>query len=90
MSEKTRGIIALVLLILTAVLVIALAVDLVKAAVVGDEPHPPCDAEILMPGNTLVTGTCTHFNRISGGWVRLEVNGKWYSTNEWRVVLKEE
>jgi len=90
-SEKTRGIIALVLLILTAVLVIALAVNLVKTVVVvGDDLQLPCAAEVLMPGNTLVTGTCTHFNRISSGWVRLEVNGKWYSMNEWRVVLKEE
>jgi hypothetical protein len=79
-----------VLLILTVVLVMALAVNLVKSVAVGDDLQLPCAAEVLMPGNTVVMGTCTHFNRISSGWVRLEVNGKWYSMNEWRVVLKEE
>ena len=47
-------------------------------------------AEILMPGNTLVVGQYDKIERVSSGWMKVHINGKWYGTNEWRVVLTKE
>ena len=46
-------------------------------------------AELIMPGNTVVEGTCDKVIRIGDNWSKYHINGKWYAANDWRVVLKE-
>lgn len=79
--------------ILIAVAIIAVVIAVTGCGVLTPAPNPNSsesyDAELLMPGNTLVTGECEQVVRISSGWIRLKINGTWYSCNEWRVVLKE-
>lgn len=79
--------------ILIAVAIIAVVIAVTGCRALTPTPNQNStesyDAELLMPGNTLVTGECEQVVRISSGWIRLKINGKWYSCNEWRVVLKE-
>ena len=70
--------------------IVALAVMLVISeqqtrATLGDT----CHVELLMPGNTLVTGDCDKIYRLNNGWMKCHINGKWYAANEWRIVLME-
>lgn len=78
-------------IVMAVIVVIALVVT--GCGVLTPAPNPNSyesyDAELLMPGNTIVTGECEQVVRISSGWIRLKINGTWYSCNEWRVVLKE-
>lgn len=76
-------------------LIAALLLVLCGCQAVTTSPTGPIDgfegwAEILMPGNTLVTGHYDQVMRISSGWMKIHVNGTWYAANEWRVVLKED
>lgn len=47
-------------------------------------------AEILMPGNTLVTGHYDEVIRTSNGWAKIHINGEWYIVDKWRVAFKED
>lgn len=47
-------------------------------------------AELIMPGNTIVEGTCDKVIRIGNNWSKYHINGKWYACADFRVVLKEE
>ena len=84
MSEKK------IISVLIGILLAAIAIAIVSSIVfmTDNTPNLPCEAELIMPGNTVVIGTCTKFNRISSGWVKAEIDGKVYSCNEWRIVLR--
>jgi len=48
-----------------------------------------CDAELILPGNTIVIGKCGGFLRLSGNWIKVNINGEWYACTDWRLTLKE-
>lgn len=78
-------------IIIGAVILIAILVTLVAC---NDNPvttglDMPCEAELLLPGNTLVIGTCTGIVRLSGGWAKVKINNRWYACSDWRVTLME-
>lgn len=80
--------------VIVMAVIAVIALTLIGCGALSPKPTPndfyvTCDAELLMPGNTLVTGECEAVMRISSGWIRLKINGTWYACNEWRVVLKE-
>ena len=75
-------------LILTILFAVLIGLVVVLCISPKGTPTLPCEAELLMPGNTVVMGTCTKFNRISSGWAKAEIDGKTYSCKEWRIVLR--
>lgn len=69
--------------------IVALAVVLDISEQTRNTLGDTCHVELLMPGNTLVTGDCDKVYRLSNGWMKCHINGKWYAANEWRIVLTE-
>ena len=78
-------------IIMGAVILIAILVTLVACNnnTVTSSIETPYEAELLLPGNTLVIGTCTEILRFSDGWVKVKINNRWYACSEWRVTLIE-
>ena len=79
----------IVMLAIAVIALVATSCAVISAKPAPDDFYVTYDAELLMPGNTLVTGECEDVMRISSGWIRVKINGTWYACNEWRVVLKE-
>lgn len=78
----------------TLIITLIIVVVIVVAVIINKAPSlradfKACDAELLLPGNTLVVGTCNGLHRLSGNWIKVNINGDWYACTDWRLVLKE-
>ena len=82
-----------IVLIAKIIMVTVIVVGLVFVILGPDRMNPGLKgsytAELIMPGNTIVEGTCDKVIRIGDNWSKYHINGKWYAANDWRVVLKE-
>ena len=72
---------ALLLLILIAVIIVAI--------ITSKPGFQESDAELILPGNTVVIGRCDELRRLSGNWIKVKINGEWYACTDWRLTLKE-
>lgn len=82
-----------IMLIAKIILIVIVVVGLVCVIIGPDRMNPGLNgsytAELIMPGNTIVEGTCDKVIRIGDNWSKYHINGKWYACADFRVVLKE-
>lgn len=82
-----------IMLIAKIILIVVVAVGLVCVIIGPDRINPGLNvsytAELIMPGNTIIEGTCDKVIRIGDNWSKYHINGKWYACADFRVVLKE-
>lgn len=88
-----KDIVLIAKIILVTVIVVGIVVGLVFVILGPDRMNPGLKgsytAELIMPGNTVVEGTCDKVIRIGDNWSKYHINGKWYACADFRVVLKE-
>lgn len=41
---------------------------------------------IIMPDGSIIKGKCSNFQRISGDWAIVTIDGVTYAANDWRIV----
>ena len=46
-------------------------------------------AQLVMPDGTIVEGKYTEVQRLSNGWVYIDIDGTTYWINSWRIALWE-
>lgn len=82
-----------IMLIAKIILFVVVVVGLICVILGPDRMNPGLKgsytAELIMPGNTVVEGTCDKVIRIGDNWSKYHINGKWYACADFRVVLKE-
>lgn len=41
---------------------------------------------VIMPDGSIIKGKCEAFQRISGNWAVIKIDGTVYAANDWRIV----
>jgi hypothetical protein len=41
---------------------------------------------IIMPDGSIIKGECSNFQRISGNWALVTIDGVTYAASDWRIV----